>query len=69
MLNNLVNIGFGNFLNSTRIIAILNPDSAPIKRLKDEARAEKKLVDATCGRRTRAIIISDSNHVYNFVVL
>ena len=63
MLNNLVNIGFGNFVNSTRIIAILNPDSAPIKRLKEEARAEKKLVDATCGRRTRAIIITDSNHV------
>jgi len=63
MLNNLVNIGFGNFVNSTRIIAILNPDSAPMKRLKEEARAEKKLVDATCGRRTRAIIITDSNHV------
>jgi regulator of extracellular matrix RemA (YlzA/DUF370 family) len=63
MLNNLVNIGFGNFVNSTRIIAILNPDSSPMKRLKEEARAEKKLVDATCGRRTRAIIITDSNHV------
>lgn len=63
MLNNLVNIGFGNFVNSARIIAILNPDSAPMKRLKEEARAEKKLVDATCGRRTRAIIITDSNHV------
>ncbi|HER25287.1 MAG TPA: DUF370 domain-containing protein [Candidatus Atribacteria bacterium] len=63
MLNNLVNVGFGNFVNSTRIIAILNPDSAPMKRLKDEARTEKKIVDATCGRRTRAIIITDSNHV------
>lgn len=63
MLNNLVNIGFGNFVNSTRIIAILNPDSAPMKRLKEEARAEKKLVFATCGRITRAIIITDSNHV------
>ncbi|MCJ7656881.1 MAG: DUF370 domain-containing protein [Candidatus Atribacteria bacterium] len=62
-MNNLVNIGFGNFVNSTRIIAILNPDSAPMKRLKEEARAENKLVDATCGRRTRAIIITDSNHV------
>jgi regulator of extracellular matrix RemA (YlzA/DUF370 family) len=63
MLNNLVNIGFGNFMNSTRILAILSPDSAPMKRLKEEARAEKKLVDATYGRRTRAIIITDSNHV------
>ena len=63
MLNNLVNIGFGNFVNSTRVITILSPDSAPMKRLKEEARAEKKLVDATYGRRTRAVIITDSNHV------
>ncbi len=63
MLNDLVNIGFGNFLNSSRILTILSPDSAPMKRLREEARAEKKLVDATCGRRTRAIIITDSNHV------
>jgi len=63
MLNNLVNIGFGNFVNSARVITILSPDSAPMKRLKEEARAEKKLVDATYGRRTRAVIITDSNHV------
>jgi hypothetical protein len=63
MLNNLVNIGFGNFVNSTRVITILSPDSAPVKRLKEEARAEKKLVDATYGRRTRAVIITDSYHV------
>ena len=63
MLNNLVNIGFGNFVNSTRVITILSPDSAPVKRLKEEARVEKKLVDATYGRRTRAVIIMDSNHV------
>ncbi len=63
MLNNLVNIGFGNFVNSTRVITILSPDSAPVKRLKEEARSEKKLVDATYGRRTRAVIITDSNHV------
>jgi len=63
MLNNLVNIGFGNFVNSTRVLTILSPDSAPVKRLKDEARVEKKLVDATYGRRTRAVIIMDSNHV------
>ncbi|MDD5013780.1 MAG: DUF370 domain-containing protein [Atribacterota bacterium] len=63
MLNDLVNIGFGSFVNSTRVIAILSPDSAPMKRLKEEARTEKKLIDATYGRRTRAIIITDSNHV------
>lgn len=63
MLNDLVNIGFGNFMNSSRVITILSPDSAPMKRLKEEARADKKLVDATYGRRTRAIIITDSNHV------
>ncbi len=58
-----MNIGFGNFVNSTRVITILSPDSAPVKRLKEEARAGKKLVDATYGRRTRAVIIMDSNHV------
>jgi len=63
MLNDLVNIGFGNYINSNRVITILSPDSAPLKRLKEEARAEKKLIDATYGRRTRAIIITDSNHV------
>jgi len=63
MLNNLVNIGFGNFVNSTRVLIILSPDSAPVKRLKEEAKVEKKLVDATYGRRTRAVIIMDSNHV------
>ena len=63
MLNDLVNIGFGNYMNSNRIITILSPDSAPMKRLKEEARVEKKLIDATYGRRTRAIIITDSNHV------
>ena len=63
MLNNLVNIGFGNFVNSTRVLTILSPDSAPVKRLKEEARVEKKLVNATYGRRTRAVIIMDSNHV------
>lgn len=63
MLNDLVNIGFGNFMNSTRVITILSPDSAPMKKLKGEARSEKRLIDATYGRRTRAIIITDSNHV------
>ena len=63
MLKDLVNIGFGNYMNSARIRTILSPDSAPLKRLKEEARTDKKLIDATYGRRTRAIIITDSNHV------
>jgi len=63
MLNDLVNIGFGNFMNSARVITILSPDSAPMKRLKEGARIEKRLIDATYGRRTRAVIITDSNHV------
>lgn len=63
IVNSLVNIGFGNFVNSNRIISILSPDSAPLKRIKEEAKTRKKLIDATYGRRTRAIIITDSDHI------
>jgi len=63
MVDGLVNIGFGNFVNSKRVVAILSPNSAPLKRIKEEAKNSKKLIDATHGRRTRAIIIIDSNHV------
>ena len=59
----LVHIGFGNMAVAERIVAIINPSSAPIKRLKEEARGEGFLVDATQGRKTRAILIMDSNHV------
>lgn len=59
----MMNIGFGNFVNSNRVIAILDPDSAPMKRLREEARQEKKLINATYGRRTRSIIITDSNQI------
>ncbi len=59
----LINIGFGNSIVSERVIAIVSPASAPMKRLKDEARDSGRLVDATQGRRTRSIIIMDSNHV------
>lgn len=62
-MSKLINIGFGNSLVSDRIVAIVTPASAPMKRLKDEAREEGRLVDATQGRRTRSIIITDSNHV------
>ncbi len=59
----LINIGFGNTVSSSRIIAIVSPDSAPIKRIIEEAKKNKKLIDATYGRRTRALIIMDSEHV------
>ena len=59
----MMNIGFGNFVNLERVISILDPDSAPMKRLREEAKQSKKLVNATYGRRTRSIIITDSNHV------
>ncbi len=59
----LLNIGFGNTVVTTRIIAIVTPGSAPMKRLKEEAKEEKRLIDATQGRRTRSVIITDSNHV------
>ena len=59
----LINIGFGNIVSANRIIAIVSPESAPIKRIITEARETGKLVDATYGRRTRAVIITDSSHV------
>ncbi len=60
---NLVNIGFGNIIAANRVIAIVSPESAPIKRIIQEARERGMLVDATYGRRTRAVIITDSDHV------
>ncbi len=62
-MNKLVHIGFGNVVVASRIIAIVHPDSSPVKRLKDEARERGQLVDATQGRKTRAVILTDSNHV------
>ena len=59
----LINIGFGNIVAAHRIIAIIGPESAPIKRIIQEAREERRLIDATYGRRTRAVIISDSDHI------
>ena len=63
MDKNLLNIGFGNTVAAERVIAIVSPNSAPMKRLKDEAKDEKRLIDATHGRKTRSIIIMDSNHI------
>ena len=59
----LINIGFGNMVSTTRIISIVSPESAPIKRMIQEAREKGSLVDATYGRRTRAVIVTDSGHV------
>ncbi len=59
----LINIGFGNLISASRVIAIVSPDSAPIKRLIQDTRDTGKLIDVTCGRRTRAVIITDSDHI------
>jgi extracellular matrix regulatory protein A len=59
----LLNIGFGSVVVADRVVAIVSPNSAPMKRLKDEAREARRLIDATYGRRTRSIIILDSNHI------
>jgi len=59
----LVNIGFGNVVAASRVVAIVTPGSAPMKRLREEAKKTGKLLDATEGRRTRSIIVTDSNHI------
>ncbi len=59
----LINIGFGNMVSASRVIAIVSPDSAPIKRIVQDVRDKGLLVDATYGRRTRAVVIMDSGHV------
>lgn len=59
----LINIGFGNIVSASRIISIVSPESAPIKRVISEARERGKLIDATYGRRTRAVIVADSGHI------
>ncbi len=59
----LINIGFGNIVSANRIVAIVSPESAPIKRLVQEAKDKGTAIDATCGRRTRAVLIMDSDHI------
>ena len=59
----LINIGFGNMVNADRVIAIISPDSAPIKRLIQDAREKDALIDASYGRRTQAVLIMDADHV------
>lgn len=59
----LINIGFGNMINANRLITLVSPESAPIKRIIQDAKEKGLLIDATYGRRTRAVIIMDSDHV------
>ncbi len=63
LFRKLINIGFGNRVAAQRIISIIGPNSAPMKRLKDDAKNEGRLVDATQGRRTRSVIVMDSRHI------
>lgn len=59
----LINIGFGNYVLAGRVVSIVSPSSSPMKRLREDARAEGRLIDATQGRKTRSILVTDSNHV------
>lgn len=59
----LINVGFGNIVSGSRVIAIVSPESAPIKRIIQEAKERGMVIDATCGRRTRSVIVTDSDHI------
>lgn len=63
MIDKLINIGFGNAVSGSKIVAVISPESAPVKRLIQEARDQGYLIDATYGRKTRGVIVMDSNHV------
>ena len=58
-----INVGFGNMVAAERVVALVSPESAPVKRLIGEAREGGRVIDVTCGRRTRAVIVTDSDHV------
>ena len=59
----LINIGFGNLVSSDKLIAVVAPDAAPVKRIVEEAKASGMLIDATCGRKCKSVLVSESNHV------
>ena len=59
----LINIGFGNLVSSDKLIAVVAPDAAPVKRIVQEAKASGMLIDATCGRKCKSVLVSESNHV------
>jgi len=62
-MSRVINIGFNNVVMRDRVVAVVSPEAAPVKRMREEARRSRKLIDATNGRRTRAVIITDSDHV------
>ncbi|NLP16151.1 MAG: DUF370 domain-containing protein [Clostridiales bacterium] len=62
-MNRLINIGFGNVVNSSKIISIISPDAAPVKRMVQNAKDKGMAIDATCGRRTKAVIVTDNGSV------
>lgn len=66
-MTKLINIGFGNMVSAERIVAVVSPDSAPIRRMIQETK--EKIIDATCGRRTRAVIFTDDGHIVLSAVL
>lgn len=61
--NRLLNVGYGNLVSAERVVAVISPHSSPMRRLREEASKEGRLLDATQGRRTRSILVTDSNHV------
>jgi len=63
MAKNLVNIGYGNMVMASKVVAVFSPESAPMRRLREEAKDRKMLLDATQGRKTRAIIVTETDHV------
>lgn len=62
-MNRLINVGFGNVVNSSKIVSIISPDAAPVKRMVQTAKDTGMAIDATCGRRTKAVIVTDSGHL------
>lgn len=62
-MNGLINIGYGNVVNRDKVVAIISPEAAPIKRMVQNAKDEGRAIDATCGRRTRAVLVTESNHL------
>lgn len=59
----LLNVGFGNFVVAARVVAVVNPGSSPMRRLREDAKKEGRIIDATQGRKTRSLVVTDSNHV------
>ena len=62
-MDGLVNIGFGNMINSSKLVAVVSPDAAPVKRLVQNAREQQKVIDATQGRKTKAVLIMETDHI------